>query len=62
MRIEYVGEREDGSVCRKCGGVPTDATITRKIIFGRLWVVGEPQEIDMAEFDKYMATGLFVLA
>lgn len=59
IKIEYLGEREDGSVCHKCGGRPVDATITRKKIFGRLFEVGKPQEVSIEEFDKFMATGLF---
>ena len=60
MKIQYLGEREDGSVCSKCGGRGAEATITRKKIFGRLWEINRPQEVNINEFDRYMATGLFI--
>lgn len=59
MIIEYLGESEDGRVCKQCGGKPVNVHTTRKKIFGRLWEVGKPQEVSLDEFDLYMATGLF---
>lgn len=59
MIIEYLGESEDGRVCKQCGGKPINVHTTRKKIFGRLWEVGKPQEVSLEEFDLYMATGLF---
>lgn len=59
MIIEYLGESEDGRVCKQCGGKPVNVHTTRKKIFGRLWEVGKPQEVSLEEFDLYMATGLF---
>lgn len=60
ITIEYLGENESGVPCRPCGGTKAIATITKKRIFGKLWQVGKPQEVDLLEFDKYMATGLFI--
>lgn len=59
ITIEYLGESEDGKVCKRCGGRPLNLHITRKKIFGRLWEVGKPQQVSFDEFDMYMATGLF---
>lgn len=60
IKIEYMGERTDGHVCKKCGGFPVDPTQTTKRIFGTFWKKGRPQEV--SEFDwehKYQKTGLF---
>lgn len=59
IMIEYLGESEDGKVCKRCGGKPVNIHTTRKKIFGRLWEVGKPQAVSLDEFDMYMATGLF---
>ncbi|WP_376015972.1 hypothetical protein [Enterococcus thailandicus] len=59
ITIEYLGESEDGKVCKKCGGRPVAIHTTRKKIFGRLWEVGKPQNVSLDEFDLFMATGLF---
>lgn len=59
ITIEYLGESEDGKVCKQCGGKPVNIQTTRKKIFGRLWEIGKPQAVSLDEFDMYMATGLF---
>lgn len=60
IMIEYLGETEDGTVCKRCGGKPiSHIHTTRKKIFGRPWEVGKPQEVSLDDFDLYMATGLF---
>lgn len=59
ITIEYLGETEDGKVCKQCGGKPVHIDITRKKIFDRLWEVGKPQKVTLEEFPMYMATGLF---
>lgn len=59
MRIEYLGEKEDGTVCGSCGGSRNIPTITVKKIYGKTWRVRQPQEVSLAEFSKYMRTGLF---
>ncbi|WP_438857332.1 hypothetical protein [Enterococcus sp. AZ007] len=59
ITIEYLGENEDGKVCRQCGGKPVSVHTTRKKIFNRLWEVGKPQAVSLDEFELYMATGLF---
>lgn len=59
IKIEYLGEKEDGTICSSCGGIRNIPTITKKKIFGRLWKVGVPQEVSLIEFSKFMRTGLF---
>ena len=59
IEIEYIGEREDGTVCGSCGGSRSTPTITKKKIFGKNWEVGKSQSIPVSEFGKYMYTGLF---
>lgn len=59
MMIEYLGETETGVACLPCGEKVSNIDITRKKIFGRIWEVGKPQKVTIAEFDKYMMTGLF---
>ncbi|PZL70127.1 hypothetical protein IGJ34_000991 [Enterococcus sp. AZ177] len=59
IQIEYLGEKEDGTVCGSCRGSRNIPTITVKKIYGRTWRVGKPQEVSLIEFSKFMRTGLF---
>ncbi|WP_429974501.1 hypothetical protein [Enterococcus sp. AZ163] len=59
ITIEYLGESEEGKVCKQCGGKPVNVHTTRKKIFGRLWEVGKPQEVSLDDFPLFMETGLF---